>query len=107
MPGRVKVQGESGEQYDYWVYPINTAFKDEPGNYIYAKRNFPGKWRVIYVGQTSSLSQRLASHEKEQSLVRDGGATHILAHLSSDALARKREEVDLIRMYNPPFNERL
>ena len=107
MPEQIRVQGESGKQYEYWIYPINTTFKDEPGNYIYAKRNFPGKWRVIYVGQTSSLSQRLASHEKEQSIIRQGGATHILAHLSASALARRDEEVDLIRKYTPPFNERL
>ncbi|MGO8789323.1 MAG: hypothetical protein ACLQVL_18320 [Terriglobia bacterium] len=107
MDKPIKVQGESGKQYDYWVYPINTTFKDEPGNYIYAKRNFPTKWRVVYVGQTSSLSQRLASHEKEKSIISRGGATHILAHLSANALARRDEEIDLIRKYNPPFNERL
>ena len=105
MPKQIKVQGESGRQYDYWVYPFNTTFKDEPGNYIYAKRNFPTKWRVVYIGQTSSLSQRLASHEKEQSVIRQGGATHILAHLSANALARRAEETDLIRKYKPPFNE--
>jgi hypothetical protein len=108
MAEQIKLQGQSGKHYDYWVFPINTTFKDEPGNYIYARKHkFPGKWDMIYIGQTSSLSQRLASHEKEESVVRHGGATHILAHLSTNALARIDEEVDLIRKYNPPFNERL
>jgi len=107
MAEQITLQGGSGKQYRYWVYPINTTFKDQPGNYIYAKRDSAGRWQVVYIGQTSSLSQRLASHEKEDSIIRHGGATHILAHLSRSALARTDEEVDLIRKYGPPFNERL
>jgi len=105
MADQVKWQGESGKQYDYWVYPISTTFKDEPGNYIYAKRNAAGSWQPVYIGQTSSLSQRLATHEKEESVIRRGGATHILAHLSANSLARRIEEADLIKRYRPPFNE--
>jgi hypothetical protein len=107
MAELVKWRGDSGKQYDYWVYPINTTFKDEPGNYIYAKRNAAGDWQAVYIGQTSSLSQRLASHEKERLVIHRGGATHILAHLSTSALARRIEEADLIRFYRPPFNETL
>jgi hypothetical protein len=107
MAEQVKWRGESGKEYDYWVYPISTTFKDEPGNYIYAKRNSAGNWQAVYIGQTSSLSQRLASHEKEQSVIRHGGATHILAHLSTSPLGRKMEETDLIRNYRPPFNDTL
>ena len=107
MAQKITLEGQSGKHYDYWVYPINTTFKDEPGNYIYAKRNSAGKWQLVYIGQTSSLSQRLASHEKEQSVVRHGGATHILAHLSVSATARRAEEEDLIRNYSPRYNEML
>ncbi|MGA2085540.1 MAG: GIY-YIG nuclease family protein [Terracidiphilus sp.] len=107
MAEQVTWRGASGREYAYWVYATNTTFKDEPGNYIYAKLNSAGKWQAVYIGQTSSLSQRLASHEKEQSVIHRGGATHILAHLSPNSIARRAEEMDLIRMYNPPFNERL
>jgi hypothetical protein len=107
MAEQVKWQGASGKQYDYLVYPINTTFKDQPGNYIYARRNAAGSWEAVYIGQTSSLSQRLASHEKEQSVILYGGATHIFAHLSRNFLARRAEEADLIRYYRPPFNETL
>ncbi|HMD86996.1 MAG TPA: hypothetical protein VKO18_20085 [Terriglobia bacterium] len=108
MDKPIKVQGESGKLYDYWVYPINATFKDEPGNYIYAKqRKFPGRWDYVYIGQTSSLSQRLASYEKEQSVIDRGGATHILAHLSANSILRRVEEADLVKKYNPPFNETL
>ena len=104
MAEQVELRGESGKQYKYWVYSINTTFKDEPGNYIYAKRNAAGNWQLVYVGQTYSLSQRLASFDREQSVIRDGGATHILAHLSGSPVARSTEERDLIMHYRPPFN---
>ncbi len=98
-----KVEWRCGSgQYTYWAYPINTSFKDEPGNYIYAKRNSDGKWQAVYIGQTSSLSQRLASHDEEQTAIRYG-ATHILAHLNPDERARKSEEADLISTYVPPL----
>ena len=95
----VKLRGQSGE-YTYWVYPINTTFKDEPGNYIYAKRNSAGVWQAVYIGQSSSLSQRLASLDAEQAALRFG-ATHILAHLNPDERARKNEEADLINTLVP------
>jgi hypothetical protein len=100
-------RGASGRRYNYWVYPINTTFKDEPGNYIYARPNPMGGWQAVYIGQTSSLSQRLASHEKEQAAILRGGATHIHAHLSPDDRARRIEEADLVRHLLPPFNEAL
>jgi len=98
---KVELRGGSG-QYSYWAYPINTTFKDEPGNYAYAKRNHSGRWDVVYIGQTSSLSQRLASHDAEQTAIRFG-ATHILAHINSDERARKSEEADLINALAPPL----
>lgn len=98
---QVELQGQLGK-YVYWVYPINTAFKDEPGNYVYAKRNSAGQWQPVYIGQSSSLSQRLGSLDAEKSAIRFG-ATHILAHLNLDERARKREEADLINTLVPPL----
>lgn len=34
---RINWPGKSGEQYQYWIYPIGTAFKEVPGNYVFAK----------------------------------------------------------------------
>jgi len=97
----VELRGQLG-RYTYWVYPINTTFKDEPGNYIYARRGSAGRWQLIYVGQSSSLGQRLASLDAERTAIRSG-ATHILAHLNPDEQARKDEEKDLINTFVPPF----
>jgi predicted GIY-YIG superfamily endonuclease len=100
-------EGQSGKKYGYWIHPIGTSFKDAPGNYIYAKETQPGRWKPLYIGQTSSLKDRLGDHEKE-SCAKRNGATHIHAHTSSDSEAtRKAEESDLISKWKPVCNEQL
>ncbi len=100
-------QGKLGKKYGYWIRPIYTNWKDMPGNYIYAKETSPRKWSAIYIGQTSSLSKRLADHEKEAEAI-ERGATHIHAHTSSaDEIVRCDEEIDLISKWKPVCNDRL
>ena len=97
-------EGKSGKKYGYWIYPIGTAFKDEPGNYIYATETSPKEWQPVYIGQTSSLNDRLADHEKEACAKRNG-ATHIHAHITSGGESKRlEEESDLIAKWNPACN---
>jgi hypothetical protein len=97
--------GKSGNQYTYWIHPIGTRFKDGPGNYIFAKEVRPGRWSPVYIGQTGSLKDRLASHEKEACAIRNG-ATHVHAHTGGPTEAvRCLEEKDLILNWQPPCNE--
>jgi predicted GIY-YIG superfamily endonuclease len=98
--------GKSGKEYQYWIHPINTEFKDSPGNYIFAKETKPGHWLPVYIGQTNSLKTRLADHEKEACAKRNG-ATHIHAHTSGGEAERLSEEKDLITHWKPPCNEQL
>ena len=98
-------EGASGSKYGYWIYKIGTTFKDAPGNYIYAKETRPGYWSPVYIGQTSSLANRLADHEKEACATRNG-ATHIHAHTGSDSeQVRRAEERDLIDKWDPVCNK--
>lgn len=100
----IRWKGASGKSYDYWIHPIGENFKDEPGNYIYAKETEPGRWRPVYIGQTSSLSERLANHEKEACAARNG-ATHIHAHTTPGGeRIRRAEEDDLIENWGPVCN---
>ncbi len=96
-------QGQSGRTYGYWIHPLGTDFKDEPGNYLYAKETSPGRWQPVYVGQTSSLRDRLADHDKE-ACARQSGATHIHAHTSGSEATRRAEEADLIARWQPACN---
>jgi hypothetical protein len=98
-------EGQSGKKYGYWmIHPLGTSFKGEPGNYIYAKETEPRRWRPVYIGQASSLKDRLADHEKEGCAKRNG-ATHVHAHTSSSTEAtRTAEETDLIEKWSPVCN---
>jgi hypothetical protein len=97
--------GASGKEYKYWIHQIGTTFKDEPGNYVFAKETSPGKWTPIYIGETESLEDRHANHEKMPCVKRHGG-THIHAHTSStDAAIRRAEESDLLDKWDPPCNK--
>ena len=98
-------EGQSGKEYQYWIHPIGTSFNDEPGNYIYAKEVEPGSWRPLYIGQTSSLSDRLADHEKEACATRNG-ATRVHVHTNRGGEARRTaEEADLIAKWTPVCND--
>lgn len=100
----IQWEGKSGKRYGYWIHPIDTSFKDAPGNYIYAKETQPRRWRPVYIGQTSSLEDRLADHEKEACAKRNG-ATHLHAHTSSGTQSiRRAEESDLIDKWSPVCN---
>ena len=77
--------GLSGTQYKYWIHPIGASFKEEPGNYIFAKETQPGYWAACYIGQTENLDRRLGDHEKEACAKRNG-ATHIHAHTTQELI---------------------
>lgn len=99
--------GRLGKDYKYTIHPIGTTFKEEPGNYIFARQTIPRSWSPCYIGQTENLNQRLGNHEKEACAKRNG-ATHIHAHLTSGGeTARKAEEKDLLQKWNTPCNEQL
>ena len=98
--------GNQMHKYKYWIYPMGTSFKEEPGNYIFAKQT-PGSWSPCYMGQTKNLNERLENHEKEACAKRHG-ATHIHVHLTAGGEAvRKAEEKDLIIRWKSPCNDQL
>jgi hypothetical protein len=97
--------GQSGKEYPYEVYPINTPFRPLPGNFIYARQAEDGSWIPIYIAQTRDLHQRLEGHVRAADAVQNG-ATHIHAHYDSAGQAtRCTEERDLILRWQPVCNE--
>jgi excinuclease UvrABC nuclease subunit len=103
MTNTINWQGNSGRTYKYWIYPIDSSFKSEPGNYLFAKETSPRTWRPVYIGQAKNLDDRLDNHNKEACAKRNG-ATHIHAHLNHSKEARLAEESDLIKKWNPACN---
>jgi hypothetical protein len=99
--------GQSGKDYQYEIYPIDTAFRPLPGNYIYARQDETGNWIPLYVAQTRDMHQRLEGHEKLQDSV-EAGATHIHIHYTQAGQAsRCSEEHDLVERWAPQCNAHL
>ena len=98
----VKWKGQSGTSYEYFVHSLETKFKDLAGNYIFAKKQ-NGLWVAVYIGQTTSLKDRLSDHEKRDCAIRNG-ATHIHAHVNKSERNRLNEEKDLILLHSPVCN---
>jgi len=97
--------GASGKEYKYWIAPIDSSFKDEPGNYIFAKETSPGQWTPIYIGETVSLRDSLSNHDKLPCVKRHGG-TRIHTHTAAGRQAvRRAEESDLLAKWDPPCNK--
>jgi hypothetical protein len=96
--------GQSGKEYPYQVYSLDSSFKPIAANYIYAKESETGYWIPLYIAQTRNLNQRLEDSEK-QGLAMQNGATHILVHISDQSqAARCSEEEDLILRWQPACN---
>ena len=102
MAETVEWTGASGKTYKYWVYE-NTNWKEEAGNYIFAKQTTRGSV-ALYIGETTNLAERLPNHEALP-CARRNGLTHIHAHLNPNGqAARRQEERDLIANYSPACN---
>jgi len=98
--------GASGKQYKYWIYPIGTAFRSEPGNYIFAKETSPGRWHAVYIGESEDLGDRLTSSHEKLPCVRRNGGTHVHSHTTAGGqTVRRAEEADLIANCAPPCNK--
>jgi hypothetical protein len=99
-------KGASGGEYRYWVHPIGTMFKNDPGNYAFAKRNGVGSATPIYFGEAESLKKRLndSVHERLE-CARRNGANVVCAHLTAgDRQVRLDEEADLRARWDPVCN---
>ena len=103
----VEWEGKSGTKYTYWISPLGTTMKAEPGNYIFAHEGPPNNFEPVYIGETGDLNDRLnvKPHEK-MPCIQENGATHIHTHVSpNEEVTRKAEETDLIERWNTPCNK--
>lgn len=97
--------GQSGKEYQFEVFSLDTAFQSLPGVYIYAKQAEDGTWIPVYIAQTRDLHQRLEGHVRLDDAVQNG-ATYLHAHYSSAGQAsRCSEERDLVLRWQPVCND--
>lgn len=81
----------------------SVSWKDIPGIYIFAGLDQLNRWVPLYIGQASSLSDRLSGHERWAEAVRRG-ATHIHAKVVNVQRERDIIEQQLISTFQPPLN---
>lgn len=104
-PASYNWPGQSGREYAFGVYPLDTSFQPLPGIYIYARQLSEGDWDPIYIAQTRDLHQRLEGHVTLADAIAQG-ATHIHAHYCTAGQgARHTEEQDLIHRWQPVCND--
>ena len=100
--------GKSGNQYTFEVYPLDTTrFNEVECVYIYTKA-VEGKWKAIYVGQTSQLATRLAQHASGNGVsdkcIQRSGASHLHVHMLTSESSRLDVETDIRNNYNTSCN---
>ncbi|MBI3849773.1 MAG: hypothetical protein HY298_05715 [Verrucomicrobia bacterium] len=104
-PSKSNWPGQSGKEYEFEIYPLDTTFKPLPGIYIYAEQLADGGWAPIYISQTRGLHQRLEGHVSREDAIAKG-ATHLHAHYCTAGQgARCTEEQDLIHRWQPVCND--
>ena len=99
--------GETGT-YNFGVYTTDTVFIDVGAVYIFSKRvigsDGRGTHTLLYIGQTSSLEDRIPYHEKWP-CVQQYGVNCICVHQDDDTNSRIAKENDLLAVNNPPCNK--
>jgi len=103
--GTISWMGESGQQYQFSVYPWGTNFEENwEAVYFVTKRrpNAKGHTR-IYVGQTDDLSTRFNCHHKRVCF-EQYGANCVCVYTEDDEDTRLEIEQDIINNYGPPCN---
>jgi hypothetical protein len=99
--------GISGSSYTFTVYSQDTVFAAVGGVYAITRRyqkpdgNFTHD--IIYIGQTSNLSERFDTHHRLDCFNRRNWNC-ICAFSDADESSRLTRERDLIDAYDPPCN---
>lgn len=84
--------------------PVNWA--DKPGVYIFCAINQADEWVPLYIGQASSLAERLANHERWREAA-SLGAAYIHATVVRNKSDRDQMESNLIEAFQPRLNVQL
>jgi hypothetical protein len=105
---RVTWAGYPGNEYEFEVYPLGTAFKPFSGVYVACASKDGIKWNAFYIGEAKSFSDRLNAgfeHNEGLKCARRRGATHLGAMIVNGDANRLAIETELRHVLNPPCNK--
>jgi hypothetical protein len=92
----VDLQGASGSQYRFRLWPEGAPHSPMAGNYVFVQEASEG-FAVVLVGMTSDLSRARI----EGRLAAKKGATHLYTRLNVARAVRAAEHEDIIAHYKP------
>lgn len=101
------ITGKSGNVYEFYIYDMDTVFKDVGGIYIFTKRtsnNDKFSHDLIYCGKTDDLSTRFNNHHKED-CVKKNEANCICVKTVTSEKERTNIEEDILLGNNFKCNE--
>ena len=97
------IHGASGTQYPFTLFPKGTSFQRFGAVYVILRRLQDGRYQLLYVGQTSDMSERFTAHHK-QTCFQGHGQTHIGVFAEPSEARQRVIEHDLIAAHRPTCN---
>lgn len=101
----ITLTGTNRRQYRFTLYPKTTSFKDIRALYCFLAPH-GDTWKILYIGQTHSLGDRMQSHNKWPEVNRLG-CTHIGVCYGPAVTNLDTDEKALIEAYQPCCNDQL
>ena len=104
--GDIMLSGKSGHKYCFQAWPFGTRFRPLGAVYFVTKRHFSNKnyrrasHEVLYIGETSSMSNPLASNFQLEAFEKRG-ANCVCVCPALDEEQRKTMVEDLIAGHRP------
>ena len=83
-------------------FPTTDALHNRSGVYTILGSDQPGQFVVLDVGESATLRDRVANHDRQNQWHQCGYGTLLAAAHYTDAVARVRIERELRAAYNPP-----
>ncbi len=100
--------GDSGQKYNFEIYPIGQEFNPVSGLYIFCKAIRLDSWLALYVGETQSFKDRLNTGLQNHDgfkRARELGANHVGVMRAGNISDRLSIETDLRHGLKPQCNE--
>ena len=54
MAEQMSLSDGAGNDFNFWLHPIGTNYKEEPGVYAFA-RDDGNAWTIVYIGEADDL----------------------------------------------------
>lgn len=104
MPTTINWQSPNGTILSFGVYQHSGDWTDVSGIYMFCRQESNGSYTPLYIGQASSLKDRLPLHEQWIPAVQKGAST---VHAAVVPLQDDRDlfEKQLIQQFQPLLNQ--